>query len=190
MRHIPWTMLVSNTGLFLSNTFILYKSAVLAQLLLLTVYITRSVLHSRGSWFPTDLWVHLQPLLQHPSHTSVLSVSAAQARGTIKFRRVFSAGLLLWCVARLGRWNVYFQAEKLESGGGAEIDPVLNALGPLGLFSIVQCCLFYSVYLTDAYQALSIVFIGKCNRLRGCQWPKRVAWREGDTHRHKEESIC
>ncbi|XP_025077592.1 solute carrier family 22 member 8-like isoform X2 [Pomacea canaliculata] len=51
-------------------------------------------------------------------------------------------------------------AEKLESGGGAEIDPVLNALGPLGLFSIVQCCLFYSVYLTDAYQALSIVFIG------------------------------
>ncbi|PVD19638.1 hypothetical protein C0Q70_20128 [Pomacea canaliculata] len=42
-----------------------------------------------------------------------------------------------------------------------EIDPLLNALGPLGFYPLCQCCIYFLSYLVDAYQVFSYVFTGQ-----------------------------
>ena len=42
-----------------------------------------------------------------------------------------------------------------------EIDSVLHALGPMGVFAVVQCSLFYLGYLTNAHHLFSFVFTGQ-----------------------------
>ena len=42
-----------------------------------------------------------------------------------------------------------------------EVDPVLHALGPMGVFAVVQCSLFYLGYVTDAHHLFSYVFTGE-----------------------------
>ncbi|PVD19639.1 hypothetical protein C0Q70_20129 [Pomacea canaliculata] len=49
----------------------------------------------------------------------------------------------------------------MAEGGIAKIDLVLQELGPMGKFQVIQCLVFFLSYLHDAYQFFTYIFIGQ-----------------------------